>query len=118
LSQKDSVEIAKAVLATGSLPEDLITLIVRKAEGNPFYVEEVVKSLQEVGAIRRSPEGGYVLAKRLDEIVIPDTIQGVIMSRIDRLDDAPKKTLQLASVIGREFTRRLLDRIAEIGGQN
>ena len=117
LSQKDSVEIAKAVLATGSLPEDLITLIVHKAEGNPFYVEEVVKSLQELGVIRRSADGGYVLAKRLDEIVIPDTIQGVIMSRIDRLDDAPKKTLQLASVIGREFTRRLLDRIADIRGR-
>ena len=117
LSQKDSVEMVKAVLAAGSLPEDLITLIVHKAEGNPFYAEEVVKSLQELGVIRRSAEGGYVLAKRLDEIVIPDTIQGVIMSRIDRLDDAPKKTLQLASVIGREFTRRLLDRIAEIGGR-
>ena len=117
LSQKDSVEIAKAMLAAGSLPEDLITLIVHKAEGNPFYVEEVVKSLQELGVIRRSPEGGYVLAKRLDEIVIPDTIQGVIMSRIDRLEDAPKKTLQLASVIGREFTRRLLDRISEIRGR-
>jgi tetratricopeptide (TPR) repeat protein len=118
LSQKDSVAMAKAVLAAGSLPEDLITLIFHKAEGNPFYVEEMVKSLQELGLIRQSPDGSYALAKRLDEIVIPDTIQGVIMSRIDRLDDAPKKTLQLASVIGREFTRRLLDRIGEIGGRN
>jgi len=113
LSNADSVHMAHAVLGTDSLPEDLRTLIVRKAEGNPFFVEEVVKSLQEVGAIRRVDDR-YVLAQRLDEIVIPDTIQDVIMARIDRLAEAPKKTLQLASVIGREFTRRLLDRIGDI----
>jgi tetratricopeptide (TPR) repeat protein len=57
------------------------------------------------------------LAKRLDEIVVPDTIQDVIMARIDRLDEAPKRTLQLASVIGREFTRRLLDRLTDLRGR-
>ena len=113
LSAEDSVQMAQSVLGTASLPEDLRTLIVRKAEGNPFYVEEVVKSLQEIGAIRLLDER-YVLARRLDDIVIPDTIQDVIMARIDRLAEAPKKTLQLASVIGREFTRRLLDRIGDI----
>jgi predicted ATPase len=66
-----------------------------------------------VGALWRAGDG-YVLAKRLDEIFVPDTIQDVIMARIDRLEEAPKRTLQLASVIGREFTRRLLDRIADI----
>jgi predicted ATPase len=95
------------------LPQELKSLIVKKAEGNPFFVEEVVKSLQEVGAIRREGER-YLLARRLEEIFVPDTIQDVIMARIDRLDEAAKKTLQLASVIGREFTRRLLDRIADI----
>ncbi|MBI2016364.1 MAG: AAA family ATPase, partial [Candidatus Rokubacteria bacterium] len=113
LSIEDSVQMAEAMLATGSLPEELKTLIVRKAEGNPFFVEEIVKSLREADAIRRAGNR-YVLAKRLEEIFIPDTVQDVIMARIDRLEEAPKKTLQLASVIGREFTRRLLDRIAEI----
>ncbi|HEU4343175.1 MAG TPA: tetratricopeptide repeat protein, partial [Candidatus Binatia bacterium] len=113
LSTADSVEMSKAILSTEHLPEELNTLIVRKAEGNPFFVEEVVKSLQEIGAIRQSGDR-YVLAKRLDEIFVPDTIQDVIMARIDRLAEAPKKTLQLASVIGREFTRRLVDRLAEI----
>jgi tetratricopeptide (TPR) repeat protein len=113
LSTEHSVEMAQALLATETLPDDLKTLIVRKAEGNPFFVEEVVKSLLEVGALQRA-EGGYVLAKRLDEIFVPDTIQDVIMARIDRLQEAPKRTLQLASVIGREFTPRLLERIADI----
>jgi class 3 adenylate cyclase/tetratricopeptide (TPR) repeat protein len=116
LSTEDSLHMAEAVLASESLPQDLTTLIAAKAEGNPFYVEEIVKSLQEVGAIRKSGDA-YVLAKRLDEIFIPDTIHDVIMARIDRLQEAPKKTLQLAAVIGREFTRRLLDRIADIRGR-
>src|SRR4030095_2248824 len=78
-----------------------------------FSVEEVVKSLQEVGALRRQGER-YVLTSPLEEIVVPDTIQDVLMARIDRLPDAPKKTLQRAAVIGREFTRRLLERLADI----
>ncbi len=113
LSTEHSIAMAQAMLATERLPEALQTLIVRKAEGNPFFVEEVVKSLLEIGALRRVSDG-YVLAKRLDEIVVPDTIQDVIMARIDRLQEAPKRTLQLASVIGREFARRLLDRLTEI----
>jgi class 3 adenylate cyclase/tetratricopeptide (TPR) repeat protein len=113
LSGEDSAQMARAMLAAEALPEDLQTLIAQKAEGNPFFVEEVVKSLQEIGALRRQGEG-YVLARRLDEILVPDTIQDVIMARIDRLEDAPKRTLQVAAVIGREFTQRLLARLADI----
>jgi class 3 adenylate cyclase/tetratricopeptide (TPR) repeat protein/ribosomal protein L40E len=113
LSSADSAEMTRAILSTEHLPEELNRLIAQKAEGNPFFVEEVVKSLQEIGAIRQAGDR-YVLTKRLDEIFVPDTIQDVIMARIDRLAEAPKKTLQLASVIGREFTRRLVDRLAEI----
>jgi class 3 adenylate cyclase/tetratricopeptide (TPR) repeat protein len=116
LSNEDSVQMAQGVLAAASLPDGLRGVIVRKAEGNPFYIEEVVKSLHEVGAIRRLDER-YVLARPLDEIFVPDTIQDVIMARIDRLDDPSKRALQLASVIGREFTRRLLERIADMRGR-
>ena len=113
LSGEDTMQMAQAMLATEHLPAELETLIHQKAEGNPFFVEEVVKSLRDVGAIRRHGDR-YELTKPLDEIVVPDTIQDVLMARIDRLEEAPKRTLQLASVIGREFTRRLLDRLADI----
>ncbi len=116
LSAADSDQMSKAILSTEAVPEGLNTLVARKAEGNPFFVEEVIKSLQEIHVIRKRGDR-YVLAKRLDEIFVPDTIQDVIMARIDRLAEAPKKTLQLASVIGREFTRRLVDRLAEIREQ-
>jgi class 3 adenylate cyclase/tetratricopeptide (TPR) repeat protein len=113
LPAEASAEMTRGVLAIARLPEGLSALVQGKAEGNPFFVEEVIKTLQEMGALRQTGEG-WTLSRRLDDVVIPDTIQDVIMARIDRLEEAPKKTLQLASVIGREFTRRLLDRIAEL----
>ena len=112
LSSTDSVQMAQALLATESLPAALQTLITQRAEGNPFFVEEIVKTLQDIGAIRQTGDHA-VLTRPFHEVVIPATIQDVIMARIDRLAEAPKRTLQLASVIGREFTRRLLDRLAE-----
>ena len=116
LTSADSIAMARSLLAANSLPEALQTMIVRKAEGNPFFVEEVVSSLIEVGAIRRS-EDRFVLTKQLDDVIIPDKIQDVIQARIDRLDDEPKNTLQLASVIGREFTHRLVTRLADNRGR-
>ena len=113
LSADDSARMAAAVLDTEDLPAGLRALVATKAEGNPFYVEELVKSLEEGGALRRA-NGRLDLARPVAEIDIPPTIQDVIAARIDRLPEAPKRTLQLASVIGREFTRRLVDRLAGI----
>jgi len=113
LSEPESARMAAAILSSGALPERLRSAIAAKAEGNPFYVEEVVRSLHETGAIRVE-DGRFVLAARLDEVVIPDTIHDVIMARIDRLDEGPKRTLQMASVIGRDFTRRLVERLGTV----
>jgi class 3 adenylate cyclase/tetratricopeptide (TPR) repeat protein len=113
LSEQESTRLAEGMLATSELPSELRDLIVRKAEGNPFFVEEVLKALLEVGALRRQ-NGHYQLAKQLSELDVPDTVQDVIMARIDRLEESPKRALQLASVIGREFTVRLLDRISDL----
>ena len=113
LSADDTASMAAAVLATDTLPPELLALVATKAEGNPFYVEELVKSLEEGGAVRRA-SGRLELARPVTAAEIPGTIQDVIAARIDRLAEAPKRTLQLASVIGREFTRRLVDRLAEI----
>ena len=113
LSPEDSSRMAAAVLAADALPGELRGLIAAKAEGNPFYVEELVRSLEERGALRRRA-GRLELTRPVAEIAVPETIQDLIAARIDRLAEAPKRTLQLASVIGREFTRRLVDRLAEI----
>jgi class 3 adenylate cyclase/tetratricopeptide (TPR) repeat protein len=108
LSPQETGRMAKAILLTEGLPTGLDALISLKVEGNPFYVEEVVKSLREAGALRLA-EGQWVLTGPVTDITVPDTIQDVITARIDRLPEEAKRALQMASVIGREFTGRLLD---------
>jgi predicted ATPase len=113
LSERESAQLAEGMLATSALPVELRGFMIHKTEGNPFFMEEVLKSLVEVGALAQEA-GRYLLRKPLAEIDVPDTIQGVIMARIDRLAEAPRRALQLASVVGREFTVRLLARIADM----
>jgi len=116
LQAGDSTSMVEGVLKTGTLPQKLIRMISEKAEGNPFYIEEVTKSLLESGALSKD-SGDYRLERPLDQISVPDTIQEVILSRIDRLDRIAKNAMQLASVIGREFAVRLLNRIADVEAQ-
>ena len=111
LSRDDALAMAGSVLGSADFPHELGEALMTKAEGVPLYVEEVAKTLLDVGVLRRE-NGGYRLVRRLDEAGIPDTIQGIIMARLDRLGEDGKRTVQLASVIGRQFLKRLLGRIA------
>jgi predicted ATPase len=114
LSRSEMAAMAGSLLEATDLPAELRELIAKKAEGNPFFVEEVTRSLLEEGVLRL--EDGHVeLARDLSEISVPDSIHDVLMARIDRLDEEPKRAIQVASVIGREFALRLLERIAEAG---
>jgi class 3 adenylate cyclase/tetratricopeptide (TPR) repeat protein len=114
LSSVEMARMAMALLGGVEPPDSVRDLVERKAEGNPFFVEEVTKSLLEQGALR-TEDGRLVLAQAMQELAVPDTIQGVLAARIDRLPDAPKRAMQIASVIGREFALRLLERIIETG---
>lgn len=109
LSEGDTAEVARAATGRQELPAELQALIYRTAEGNPFFIEEVTKSLLESGALVSDGEG-YRLGRPIEQIEVPDTVQGVIMARLDRLSEEPRQALQTASVIGREFTSRLLER--------
>jgi class 3 adenylate cyclase/tetratricopeptide (TPR) repeat protein len=113
LPPEESAAMAESVLKAASLPSRLEQLITTKSEGNPFYIEELTKSLLESGVLRRV-DGGYELERPAEDVSVPDTIQEVILSRIDRLEGEGKEAIQLASVIGREFTVRLLQRISDI----
>ncbi len=113
LPPEDSATVIRGLLESAHLPAELHRIVGSKAEGNPFYIEEVTRSLLETGALRRR-NGDYVLARAPEDIDIPDTIQEVILSRLDRLEREAREAMQLASVIGREFTVRLLDRISKL----
>ncbi len=112
LPAEDSGVLLQHVLKAAGCPEEIRRLITAKAEGNPFYIEEVTKSLVESGAMGRS-DGGLMLKGPIADVRVPETIQEVILTRIDRLERDAREAIQLASVIGREFTARLLDRISE-----
>ncbi|MBI2014068.1 MAG: AAA family ATPase, partial [Candidatus Rokubacteria bacterium] len=90
--------------------------VVSKAEGNPFFIEEVLRTLIAAGVLTRdATTGAWRLAHttRIEQVTIPDTIEGVIMARVDRLDDELKQVLKLAAVIGRSFFYRILQGIAD-----
>jgi len=114
LSYSDCDSMLKALLKSDNISAELGELVLNKCEGNPFYLEEVVKDLMEEGIIRRA-NGKYILGEEASKLRVPGTIHNVIMSRIDRLDENLKKTLQYASVIGREFSFGLLNEITGSG---
>ena len=96
LTAADSAQLVDSVAREQPLPEAVSAAIVEKGEGNPFFLEELARTVVERGA---------------DSRAIPDTVQGVIMARVDRLSEVAKHVLQTASVLGREVPLQLLDRV-------
>jgi predicted ATPase len=110
LSEGDSQQLVSNLLEATALPGSLRQLIQAKAEGNPFYVEEVIRMLIDRGTLQRQGDS-WIITRDLKEIEIPDTLQGVIMARIDRLPEDAKRTLQIAAVIGRRFQVKVLEEV-------
>lgn len=114
LSIADSGRLVGAVLGEDS--DGLGRLrdqVLYKAEGNPFYLEEVVRALIDTRIIVLDHQGHWSARSYPGEISIPDSIQGVIMARIDRLDDRLKHVLGVAAVIGHSFLYRVLRIVLE-----
>jgi class 3 adenylate cyclase/tetratricopeptide (TPR) repeat protein len=93
--------------------QDLKQLLITRTEGNPFFLEESVRTLVETGVLVGEP-GAYRLAKPLDSLQVPATVQAVLAARIDRLPPEEKRLLQTAAVIGTEVSCPLLQAIAEL----
>ncbi len=104
LGDDDATRIVHA-RAGGVVPRDVDERILRKADGNPFYLEELTRTLVEDGTLV-AHDGRVVVTRRSDEIRIPDTIGEVLGARIDRLRPAAKRVAQVASVLGRQFRLR------------
>jgi ABC-type transport system substrate-binding protein/class 3 adenylate cyclase len=105
-------ELLHALVGAGTMPAEMEGRILDPAEGNPFFLEELVRSLAEVGALVRS-EGGWRFDHDVD-VHIPPTVEKVILARIDRLPPAAHNALMAGSVLGRQFGLPLLE--AVIGG--
>jgi predicted ATPase/class 3 adenylate cyclase len=114
LSERECHSVLEGLLNSDDISPELGELVLSKCGGNPFYLEEIVKDLLEEETIRKA-NGKCVLSKGTSKLRVPGTIHSVIMSRIDRLEEDLKKVLQYASVIGREFSLRILMEVTGIG---
>ncbi|HEV2149030.1 MAG TPA: protein kinase [Longimicrobiaceae bacterium] len=115
LDPASTESMLRSLLKAGRVPADLAALIHERTGGNPFFIEEICQALVEEGALR--PGGGdVVLAGPLQMLELPDSIQAVIRARLDRLDRDARDVVRLAAVVGREFTRTLLERTVTDGG--
>lgn len=110
LSTKASTELVQSILQEGQAATELRDLIINRAAGNPLFMEEFTCALLQNGCIGRK-DSQYVLTCRTSDIPVPDTIEGIISARMDRLENNLKRTMQVASVIGRDFAFRILQTI-------
>jgi class 3 adenylate cyclase/tetratricopeptide (TPR) repeat protein len=113
LTLKSSAELVRAILEGGETAPELSNLILNRAAGNPLFMEELTHSLLENGSIQRTGDQ-YILTKKSSDLQVPDTIQGIIAARMDRLEENLKRIMQVASVIGREFAFRILQSISDM----
>ncbi len=109
LSSDDTDALVKNLLSLSNLPEPIAKALHAKAEGNPLFIEEVVNSLLETGSIVNDSSGIRWKNESPAATAIPDTLQSMLLARIDRLPAEPRRTLQLASVVGRTFSKKVLE---------
>jgi class 3 adenylate cyclase/tetratricopeptide (TPR) repeat protein len=116
LSSKSSIKLIHNILGGVALEPHLEKTIVERTGGNPFFVEEIVRELiDRKDLLQRGDK--FVSNLPIDRLEIPRTIQGVLAARMDRLSEDLKQTMQVASVIGRDFAFRLLKSIMEFGDE-
>jgi class 3 adenylate cyclase len=110
LTDDESRELVGHLLAIESLPSSVRSLILGRAEGNPFFVEEVVRMLIDDGVIELRGDR-WTATEAISSIEIPETLHGLLLARIDQLPDAAKRSLRVAAVIGRQFPVRVLEQV-------
>ena len=110
LSIESSAKMVSSILEEVDVAPELKDLILNRSAGNPLFVEEFTYTLLENGSIEKK-NNQFILNINIDEIRVPATIQGIIGARIDRLEENLKHTMQMASVVGRDFTFRILHTI-------
>ncbi|MBI2939519.1 MAG: tetratricopeptide repeat protein [Chloroflexi bacterium] len=115
LTPEDCALLIENLLVQTELPPQIKDLIVQRSGGNPFYVEEIIKSFVESQVLVQR-DGIWRATRDVQALQVPDNVQAVIMARIDMLDDRTKRMLQQAAVIGRRFPLHLLEAISDVPG--
>jgi predicted ATPase/class 3 adenylate cyclase len=114
LNEPEARQLVESLLHTEDLPEKVRRLILDRAEGNPFFVEELIRALLDAQLVVRQ-DGHWRATREIASITLPNTLSGVITTRLDRLDEATRQIAQAAAVIGREFDFEVLADLVEAG---
>jgi class 3 adenylate cyclase/tetratricopeptide (TPR) repeat protein len=116
LEHSDCVDLVHRILhRVSALPASLVARIADAAEGNPFYVEEIVKVLIQDGVVEKSDAAWHVHEARLVDLKVPSTLTALLQARLESLPQAERTLLQRASVVGRVFWADTLDGLEEAG---
>ena len=110
LTERETRQLVANLLEVEALSKSTRDLILKKAEGNPFFVEEVIRMLIERDIIQPS-EHGWIASGEINAVDIPDNLQGLLLARIDRLPEDVRHTLRVAAVIGRRFPVKVLEEV-------
>lgn len=102
------------ILLGGNVAPPLVSLLTERSEGNPYFIEQIVRYLQEENLLEMSRHG-WTYVKRLRDIFLPGDIRAVLVSRLDQLGGDVRTAVQTASVLGREFDARVLAAMLRIG---
>ena len=103
LTREDSEKLLRNLVPVPQWPAGSIDLILNRAEGNPLYLEEVLRSLINDGLLYMDQNGRWQFSENVTEVTVPDSLEGVLLARLDRLEELCRWTVQVASVVGRSF---------------
>ena len=110
LSNRESLDLAQYILGNSNIEQQFEELILEKTEGIPFFIEEFIKSLKDLGCIEKKGLH-YQISKDIGELSIPSTIHDVIVSRVDNLPEDARELLKIGAAIEREFSHILLKKL-------
>jgi class 3 adenylate cyclase/tetratricopeptide (TPR) repeat protein len=113
LAAETADEVLASLLGDDASVAPLKRVLITRTEGNPLFLEEGVRALVETGALVRH-DGVYRLAKSVETVTIPPTVQAIIAARIDRLPPDLKRLLQAAAVIGKDVPIAILEAITDL----
>ena len=111
LSRLGAQELLHSLVPIDDWPSGAETLILDRAEGNPLYLEEVLRSLMNDGSLTRTENGRWQFSQTVAAITVPETLEGVLLARLDRLEELSRWTAQVAAVVGRSFPYDVLEHI-------
>ena len=118
LQTSDCMDIASAHLRTEVEPDSplgkLLVQVVERADGNPFYLNELLSSLVDGKQLIPEPDGGWQVADSASGLKLPTTIQGAVAARLDRLNPEQRSVIQVGAVLGRIFAPALIQRLAPV----